>query len=226
MSGSLQEDVCRIASMGPRREGRGNETTQEVREDVRVGFNGAASRRTRKPRREATGHGRLDCFNGAASRRTRKHKARSGLRSKSNMASMGPRREGRGNMPVKSLCITGARFNGAASRRTRKQLVHTTGSKPGRPLQWGRVAKDAETSSTANLCACSSACFNGAASRRTRKPRGGSDGQCRYRYHASMGPRREGRGNAGILKLTSSAPAGLQWGRVAKDAETPNHLRL
>ena len=60
-------------------------------------------------------------------------------------------------------------------------------------LQWGRVAKDAETA-TGNPIGLLLSCFNGAASRRTRKP-------------------------VDSL-LVRPAIAKLQWGRVAKDAET------
>ena len=67
-------------------------------------------------------------------------------------------------------------------------------------LQWGRVAKDAET----------------AENPADRKPM----------TRASMGPRREGRGNADPQRDLAIWTAGLQWGRVAKDAETRRRLDL
>ena len=39
-------------------------------------------------------------------------------------------------------------------------------------------------------------------------------------YYASMGPRREGRGNTSADVAGAVISSELQWGRVAKDAET------
>ena len=144
-------------------------------------------------------------FNGAASRRTRKlagnHSHTIGLDS----------------------------FNGAASRRTRKPLYFPVpAALTPLPLQWGRVAKDAETRSFSPPSPPCDLCFNGAASRRTRKHWEGPF-RCRCGIFASMGPRREGRGNpddshTGLLSQTCFNGAASR--RTRKPRASPRPVRL
>ena len=106
---------------------------------------------------------------------------------------MGPRREGRGNLFVLQI----GQLGHVASMGPRREGRGNSNWQSNRitiiMLQWGRVAKDAET------------CRFAARTPRNRQ--------------ASMGPRREGRGND-VTVVGHTASSVLQWGRVAKDAET------
>jgi len=62
---------ARSASMGPRARARGN-IVVAIRRDVRDGFNGAASARSRKSRNRQRSLHSQRSFNGAASARSRK----------------------------------------------------------------------------------------------------------------------------------------------------------
>ena len=181
-------------------------------------FNGAASRRTRKPRTENRAHRRRHRFNGAASRRTRKPVApfdaiqpgstlqwsrvpkdaeTHGIFARclaQHIASMEPRPEGRGNPVEAGWDLNDLySFNGAASRRTRKHLGSHSSGLGSAQLQWSRVPKDAETVSLF-MVFFFLFCFNGAASRRTRKQQRVVDLDP-VLISASMEPRPEGRGN-------------------------------
>jgi len=115
------------------------------------------------------------------------------LRSRNvSVASMGPRRERRGNIS-----------------RFASQCWFVK-------LQWGRVVKDAEICGRIDFWR-----QHGIASMGPRRERRGNVPVADRRALAgvaSMGPRRERRGNGKALFLISCISL-LQWGRVVKDAE-------
>ena len=133
--------------MGPRPEGRGNPGAPVTRSPDPKGFNGAATRRPRKPdptgRRRPTSTG----FNGAATRRPRKPAGRG-----SGHAGIGPGFNGAATRRPRKPPTAGrppraaSGFNGAATRRPRK-LELGLGAEGHDHLQWGRDPKAAETRS-------------------------------------------------------------------------------
>jgi len=107
--------------MGPRLLGRGNQSTGDDAQYIKIDFNGAASVGTRKWRGMASPRRRYRHFNGAASVGTRKSDRRRVADDRMLRTSMGPRLLGRGN---------------------RAQKLSTRW--PPKRLQWGRVCWDAE----------------------------------------------------------------------------------
>ena len=181
-----------------------------------LGFNGAATFRSRKVARDQRQPKGLNRFNGAATFRSRKdcraHASRVGIHG----------------------------FNGAATFRSRKVPIDGCGMARRIALQWGRDLSVAEGG--AGLAAGPApSCFNGAATFRSRKVRG-RQGLGLGRRAASMGPRPFGRGRrqaledplAGIRASMGPRPFGrgrlpadtaylrwngLQWGRDLSVAE-------
>ena len=134
----------RAASMGPRPNGRGRYVPDRRDAQLQNGFNGAASKRTRKEAARALLNLNVLRFNGAASKRTRKGLARfPGLRRPP--ASMGPRPNGRGR-----IAITIAFLIAPAVLQWGRVQTDAEGVRKRRPcgspsmLQWGRVQTDAE----------------------------------------------------------------------------------
>ena len=134
-------------------------------------------------------------FNGATARRPwRQGEKRAGC--PSNLASMEPRPEGRGDRsPPCSRGIPGPRFNGATARR------------PWRPVS-RRI------------------CMTGKGASMEPRPEGRGDGVNPYRFSnvglASMEPRPEGRGDGDDVSGFIDSSHSLQWSHGPKAMETPS----
>ena len=85
------------------------------------------------------------CFNGAAAKRPRKGDEH-GAGDADDLASMGPRPNGRGKVSSgMSVCGRASGFNGAAAKRPRKVCRRPRETKVFRRLQWGRGQTAAES---------------------------------------------------------------------------------
>src|SRR5579885_3576823 len=111
-----------------------------------IGFNGAATDRSRKLPPSARAGSGSQSFNGAATDRSRKCNGHRAVPHRSRPASMGPRPIGRGNT----------------------QSLRTRGGGRGM-LQWGRDRSVAEIHKVYGHAGEEEACFNGAATDRSRK---------------------------------------------------------
>ena len=148
---SVDREGVGVASMGPRRWGRGRPTSSRMRMGLPSGFNGAAtmgSRKTSRPRhRRAPGH---PSFNGAATMGSRKTRSKAESAGVAYVASMGPRRWGRGrpraadggDSPVDASM--GPRRWGRGRRRARRTCRDTKRASMG-PRRWGRGRRYAST---------------------------------------------------------------------------------
>ncbi len=156
-------------------------------------FNGAAPRGARRPAREAAERESIEMLQwGRAPRGAETRRA--APRPRQELASLGPRPEGRGNRGQRRQRVSRyTRFNGAAPRGARKY----------RPPHGRGKARSR---------------FNGAAPRGARKCHRAA--RADKRPDASMGPRPEGRGNMEPEEWAGPYQT-LQWGRAPRGAEMP-----
>ena len=240
-----RQSACRTASMGPRRERRGDVATggtsrrdpvlQWGHGDERRG-NDAGSRRRRWPSacfngatavnavetRPVIRVGRVDVMASMGPRRERRGNRGTAPRplARSHGASMGPRRERRGN--VRRLGAAGVgrpSFNGATAVNAVETATLRAAQADVAPLQWGHGGNAVETRDRASCDSGSAIGFNGATAGTPWKLADGRSGPS-ARVGASMGPRRERRGNDMVACRPTAALTTLQWGHGGNAVET------
>ena len=229
----------RTASMGPRPDGRGKPAAARRHLIVSVRQWGRGQTAAERVAEDSDGVDHPG-VNGAAARRPRKASgARKGARPP--FASMGPRPDGRGKLPMRELPpLAGACVNGAAARRPRKDVEYlplftvalaSMGPRPdGRGKEGaftlmsgeaasvnGAAARRPRKGQRRGSAACATAGVNGAAARRPRK--GIQGAQNARTVVASMGPRPDGRGKS-AARVKDIRRAQRQWGRGQTAAES------
>ena len=116
-----------------------------IRSSGSVGFNGAATFRSRNAANAEPKIERKESFNGAATFRSRNDVLRRHACRPTCLASMGPRPFGRGMLRSSMVMPPPARcFNGAATFRSRNALTGRSHAEVIRRLQWGRDLSVAE----------------------------------------------------------------------------------